>query len=37
MNTAFAHSVHPKATIDTGLGQVTSEIRVTDFILGGIA
>lgn len=36
MNTAFVHSVHPAATVAIELGYVTSEISVTDFILGRI-
>lgn len=37
MNTAFAHSVYPATAIENGLGHVTHEIRVTDFVLGDIA
>lgn len=36
MNTAFVHSIHPAATVAIELGYVTSEISVTDFILGRI-
>jgi len=36
MNAALAHSVHPATAIESGLGHVTHEIRVTDFVLGDI-
>lgn len=36
MNTDFAHSVHPATAIENGLGHVTHEIRVTDFLVGDI-